>query len=68
VAERIRDLEMYQLANIVDGVAYYGESSLSPTQAYSSFVSSVRIPTVSMGKQVVQSVFPMGDRSVFFYF
>lgn len=62
VAERIRDLEMYQLANIVDGVAYYGESTLSPTQAYSSFVSSVKIPTVSMGKQVVQSVFPMGDK------
>ncbi len=62
VAERVRDLEMYQLANIVEGVAYYGEATLSPTQAYSSFVSTVKIPTVSMGKQVVQSVFPMGDK------
>lgn len=62
VAERIRDLDNYQLANVVEGVAYYGEATLLPTQTYSSIITTARIPTDSMGKQIIQSVFPMGDR------
>ena len=68
VAERIRSLNNYQLANIVDGVAYYGEASISPTQAYSSIITTTRIPTESLGKQVIQNVFPMGDRYVLCFF
>lgn len=63
VAERIRSMEQYELANVVEGVAYYGEATLSPTQAYSSIITTARIPTNDMGKQIIQSVFPMGDRS-----
>ena len=54
VAERIRSLDNYQLANVVDGVAYYGEATLTPLSAYSSIVTSTRIPTDSMGKQIIQ--------------
>lgn len=64
VAERIRSLESYQLANIVDGVAYYGEATLSPMQAYSSLITTTKIPTNDLGKQIVQSVFPMGGRAL----
>lgn len=44
VAERIRDLDEDNLANVVDGVAYYGESTLSPLDTYKSTVSTMRLP------------------------
>lgn len=45
VSERIRNLDADVLANIVDGVAYYGEATISPLDAYKSVVSTMRIPT-----------------------
>lgn len=62
VAERIRSMDNYQLANVVEGVAYYGEANLLPTQAYSSIITTAKIPVDSLGKQIIQNVFPMGDR------
>ena len=43
VAERVRDLGVDRVANLIDGVAYYGESTISLVQEYSTFVRSVRI-------------------------
>lgn len=54
VAERIRDLDEDNLANVVDGVAYYGESTLSPLDAYKSTVSTMRVPSEEMGDQFIQ--------------
>lgn len=54
VAERIRDMDEQNLANVVDGVAYYGESTLSPLDAYKSTVSTMRLPTEEMGDQFIQ--------------
>lgn len=39
------------LANLIDGVAYYVESTISPVQEYSTFVRSVRIPSSELGQQ-----------------
>lgn len=62
VAERVRDLGVDRIANIIDGVAYYGESTVSPTTAYASFVRTVRIPTKELGSQTMQAVVPMARR------
>jgi hypothetical protein len=43
VAERVTGMDVHRVANIIDGVAYYGASTMSPTTAYASFVRSVRI-------------------------
>ncbi len=59
VAERVRDLGVHRIANIIDGVAYYGESSMSPTSTYSSFVTAVKIPTKEIGTQMMQGIVPM---------
>ena len=53
VAERVRGMNVHRVANIIDGVAYYGESTISPTTVYASFVRSVRIPTTELGSQMV---------------
>lgn len=58
-AERVRNLGVHQIANVIDGVAYYGESSISPTTAYASIVRSVQIPTKEMGRQMLQGILPM---------
>lgn len=62
VAERVRGMDMNSVANIIDGVAYYGESTISPTDVYASFVRSVHIPTEEIGTEMVQGVMPMGQR------
>jgi hypothetical protein len=62
VAERVRGIHMNSVANIIDGVAYYGESTISPTDVYASFVRSVRIPTKEIGTEMMQGVMPMGQR------
>ena len=59
VAERVRGMNVHRMANIIDGVAYYGESTMSPTTAYASFVRSVRIPTKELGSQMIQGIMPM---------
>lgn len=64
VAERVRDLGVDRIANLIDGVAYYGESTISPTDVYSSFVRAMRIPTSEISSQIVQAVVPMADRYV----
>lgn len=64
VAERVRTIQADRIANIIDGVAYYGESTISPNQAYTSFVSAVRIPTKEMGTQMIQGIIPVAKRLV----
>lgn len=64
IAERVRDLRADTVANIIDGVAYYGESSISPVDAYASFVRSVRVPSKELGLQIMQGVMPMARRCV----
>lgn len=64
VAERIRDIDEDNLANIVEGVAYYGESTVSPLDAYKSTVATIRIPTQELGDQFIQGVLPMADRAM----
>ena len=59
VAERVRGMNVHRVANIIDGVAYYGESTMSPTTVYASFVRSVRIPTKELGSQMIQGIMPM---------
>lgn len=62
VAERVRDLGVDRVANVIDGVAYYGESTISPTTAFSSFVRTVKLPTKEMGTQAMQGVMLVGSR------
>lgn len=65
VAERVRTLgEADRIANIIDGVAYYGEATISPTRAYMSIVTAVRIPTKEMGTQMIQGIIPLTQRCV----
>jgi hypothetical protein len=62
VAERVRDMGEHHIANIIDGVAYYGESTISPTTAYASIVRTVQVPTKEMGTEMLQGVIPMAKR------
>lgn len=64
VAERVRDMGVDRVANVVDGVAYYGESSMSPADVYSGFIRAVRIPTSELGEEIMQGVIPMAQRYV----
>jgi hypothetical protein len=66
IAERTRSMGVFanRVANIVDGVAYYGESTISPATTYSSLVTSVRIPTKEAASQFIQAVMPMPRMSV----
>lgn len=62
VAERIRDMGVDRIANVVDGVAFYGESSMSPADVYTGFIRAVRVPTKELGQQIIQGVIPMSQR------
>ena len=62
VAERVRDMGVDSVANVIDGVAYYGESTLLPTEQFASFVRTVKLPTKEMGTQVMQGVMQVGSR------
>jgi hypothetical protein len=62
VAERVRGTGVNGVANIIDGVAYYGESSMSPTTVYASFIRGVQIPTKELGTEMMQGVMPMAKR------
>ncbi len=64
VAERVRSAGVDKVANIIDGVAYYGESTVSPTTVYASFIRSVRVPVKELGVEMIQGVIPMGRRYV----
>ena len=59
IAERIRSLDEDNLANIVDGVAYYGESTISPMDVYKSIIVSTKVPTKELGTQFIQGILPM---------
>lgn len=59
VAERVRDLGDNRLANVLDGVAYYGESTLSPTQQYASVVRSFRMPVSEVAGTWTSRIFVM---------
>ena len=50
VSEHLRDLRANELANVVDGVAYYGEATLLPNREYRSIVRSIQIPTTDVAK------------------
>ena len=54
VSQRIRQVDEDRLANLVDGVAYYGESTLSPLDSYKSVVATMKLPTSEMGRQFIQ--------------
>ena len=56
VAERVRRLEQDKLANLIDGVAYYGESTISPMDVYKSIIVSTKIPAQEMGQQFIQVI------------
>ena len=62
VAERVRDMGVDRVANVIDGVAYYGESTLLPTTQFASFVRTVKLPTKEMGTQVMQGVMQVGGK------
>jgi hypothetical protein len=61
-SERVRGMGVDGVANIIDGVAYYGESSISPTTVYASFIRSVRMPIKEIGMEMIQGVIPMARR------
>jgi hypothetical protein len=48
-ALRVRYLGVDRVANVIDGVAYYGESTLLPTLQFTSFVCTVKLATKEMG-------------------
>ena len=58
IAERVRDMGVDRVANVIDCVAYYGESML----LFASFVRTVKLPTKEMGTQVMQGVMQVGSR------
>ena len=62
LAERVRDMGVDRVANVIYGVAYYGESTLMPTEQFASFVRTVKLPTKEMGTQVMQGVMQVGSR------
>ena len=57
-AWRVTGMNVHRVANVIDGVAYYGEPTMSATTAYASFVRSVRIPTKELGSQMMQGIMP----------
>ena len=59
VAQHVRALRGDRLANVVDGIAYYGEATLMPNQAYSSFIRSVRLPAKEISNNIMQGVLSM---------
>lgn len=62
VAERVRDMGVDRVANFIDGVAYYGESTLLSTTQFATFVRAVRLPVKEVGTQVMQGVMQVGSR------
>lgn len=66
IAERTRSLGglANRVANIVDGVAYYGESTISPTTTYSSLIMATKIPVKETASQLMQAVMPVPGMSV----
>jgi hypothetical protein len=58
IARAVRGTKQHQLANIVDGVAYYGDATSSPVGPLSQIISSVRIPLSDIGSTVLTRVFP----------
>lgn len=58
IAQAIRGQGQDEVANIVDGVAYYGLATSSPVGAFSRVINSVKIPINDVGGMVIRTVFP----------
>jgi hypothetical protein len=58
VAASIRGTGQSRLANVVDGVAYYGAGTSSPMGPLSSVITSVRIPIAGVAGAITSTVFP----------
>lgn len=58
VAQALRSTDQDALANVVDGVAYYGGATSSPTGVVSNLLQSVRIPVTELGVMITQKAFP----------
>jgi uncharacterized protein YqgC (DUF456 family) len=58
IAQAVRGLRQDRLANVVDGVAYYGAATSSPMGAFAKVITSVKIPMEEIGVVVTRTVFP----------
>ena len=54
IASGIRGAGQYKLANVVDGIAYYGDATSSPMGIYSSTINSVKIPIGDIGGMITR--------------
>jgi hypothetical protein len=54
IANGIRGTGQDKLANVVDGVAYYGDATSSPIGVYASTMISVKIPIADMGRLITR--------------
>ena len=54
VASAIRGTGQLQLANVVDGIAYYGDATGSPMGVMVSTMKSVKIPIANMGAVITR--------------
>lgn len=54
VAAAIRGTGQDKLANVVDGVAYYGSATSSPMGGYQSLLTSVKIPIPELGGMITR--------------
>jgi hypothetical protein len=58
VAQAIRSQDQHKLANIVDGVAYYGAATSSPVGVYSQSITTAHLPIEELGHMITVKVFP----------
>ena len=54
VANAVRRTGQQQLANVVDGVAYYGDATSSPIGIFSITMNSVKIPFADLGNVITK--------------
>jgi hypothetical protein len=64
VAGHIRDAGSDRLANVVDGIAYYGDASSTPIGFDTSIIRGMRMPVNGMGTAAKIGMFPAGSSSV----
>jgi hypothetical protein len=62
VASQIRGLGEQQVADVVDGIAYYGQAATSPITTYIGVMRGVRIPVDAMGKSMMGTMFVNAPR------
>jgi hypothetical protein len=58
VSQALRGTEQPMLANVVDGVAYYGDAISSPVGVVSNVIQTVRIPVTEIVGSITHRVFP----------